>query len=262
MNNKSYLKYLNRILIVIFSVIALLLSINSSEDLEFSEFHKDNFVNLRISSTYYSCNQTETGMYLDYDENNCISEGVIFEATASGLSVKSVDGLTYTLTAAHFCNVFRNSSDSSGYFSSDLWVTDQTGMNYFGQIVHMDTQSDLCLVSSGMPIDENVSLAKDVPDIGEKIYAISSPLNISEDGILLHFEGFFSGCNSDRVCFFTIPATSGSSGSIVFNSSGDAIGMIQMVPVGFNSVSLGIGRHSISTFLQESSDKTGVDISI
>lgn len=262
MKNKSYLKYLNRILIVIFSVIALLLSINSSEDLEFSEFHRDNFVNLRISSTYYSCSESETGIYSEYDDNSCVNEGVIFEATASGLSVKSVDGVTYTLTAAHFCNVLRNSTDSSGYFSSDLWITDQSGKNYPGNIVHSDYQSDLCLVSSSMIIDENVELASNTPDIGDKIYAISSPLNISEDGILLHFEGFFSGCNSDRVCFFTIPATSGSSGSIVFNSSGEAVGMIQMVPVGFNSVSLGIGQDSISSFLREASEKLDIDVSI
>ena len=71
-----------------------------------------------------------------------------------------------------------------------------------------------------------------------------------------------SGCNSDRICFFTIPATNGSSGSIVFNDRGEAIGMIQMVPVGFDSVSLGIGHSSISDFLHEASEKISINVSI
>jgi len=266
MINKNYLKYLNRVLIVLFSLLALLLSIRSSDYLtDDREFHKENFVNLRISASYHVCSdesEYDTSDIFGYPEESCLDTGVIFEGTASGLSLKTVNGLTYTITAAHFCNAYISHSDDDGYFSSDLWVTDQSGKNYYGEIVYSDQYSDLCLISSSMPIDDDIKLARSDPEIGERIYAISSPLNISEDGILLHFEGFFSGCNSDRICFFTVPATSGSSGSIVFNTKGEAVGMIQMVPVGFDSVSLGIGYRSISSFLQTASERLSIDVSI
>mgnify|MGYP002876072774 CR=1 FL=1 len=262
--NKPYLKYLNRILIVIFSVIALLLTVNSSEELERQEFHKKNFVNLRISTSYFSCVEEieETSEEVDLSLSGCIDQGILYESTASGLSIKTVNGKTYTLTAAHFCEVFRSDLSSLGYLSSDMEITDSLGNNYDSEIVYLDRSSDLCLVSSFAPIEDDIQLAKDIPEVGEKIFALSSPLSMSGDGVLLHFEGFFSGCNSDKICFYTIPATSGSSGSIVFNNDGEAIGMIQMVPIGFDSVSIGIGRDSIENFLSSASEALSIDLSI
>ncbi len=260
--NKSYIKYLNRALIVVFTLIALVLSIKSSDNLEDVDFQKDNFVNLKIKSELYACiGNGDTGSISSL-EDICINTGTLSESTASGLSIKSVDGKTYTLTAAHFCSVYVNQSVDLGVIMSQVWIVNNEGQTFRGEIVYSDDSSDLCLVSSSMPLEEDIELASSLPVTGEKIYAISSPLSISEDGVLLHFEGFFSGCNSKRICFYTIPATHGSSGSIVFNENGKAIGMIQMVPVEFDNVSIGIGRDTISEFLREASRQLYVDVSI
>ena len=260
--NRSYIKYLNRALVVVFTIIALVLTINSSDSLEEVDFQKDNFVNLKIRSELYACLGNQDTGDISNLEDICIHAGTLSETTASGLSIKRVDGKTYTLTAAHFCSVDVNQSIDVGIVTSEIWLVNNQGKMYQGDIVYVDESTDLCLVSSDMPLEEDIVLSDSLPETGDKIYAISSPLSISKDGVLLHFEGFFSGCNSRRICFYTIPATHGSSGSIVFNESGQAIGMIQMVPVEFDSVSIGIGSDTISEFLREASRQLSVNVSI
>ena len=101
MINKNYLKYLNRVLIVLFSLLALLLSIRSSDYLtDDREFHKENFVNLRISTSYHLCDTGEDQLsnpFGNYEES-CTDTGVVFEGTASGLSIKRVDNTTLVIS--------------------------------------------------------------------------------------------------------------------------------------------------------------------
>ena len=75
----------------------------------------------------------------------------------------------------------------------------------------------------------------------------------------LHFFGKFSGCNSRDVCFYTIPAAPGSSGSLVLNQHNRIIGMIQMTAIGFNSMSMGVGVKTIKEFLENAEQETGID---
>jgi len=92
-----------------------------------------------------------------------------------------------------------------------------------------------------------------MPKIGEKVYSIEAPMGIRPKGVSLHFEGIYSGCQSRARCFFTIPSESGSSGSLILNSDGEIVGMIQMTIIDFNAVSIGVGVESIRSFLEEAS---------
>tara|TARA_Y100000310_G_C20571946_1_gene758497 strand:+ start:519 stop:1148 length:630 start_codon:yes stop_codon:yes gene_type:complete len=189
---------------------------------------------------------------------------LLFQATASGLIVKSDDKHSYVLTAAHFCDVTLSieSFYPSEAIDSEMWVSTTSETNSIGDVVLFDHDSDLCLIRTKVHKKAKTIEFSEMPDIGDKIYAISSPLNISENGVLLHFEGFFSGCDPYGLCFYTIPATHGSSGSIVFNRSGKAIGMIQMIPSEFDSVSMGAGYHDIKKFLKKAESMLDVKFSI
>ena len=92
------------------------------------------------------------------------------------------------------------------------------------------------------------------------VFAISAPSGIHEKYVYLHFEGIFSGCNSSDVCFYTIPAAPGSSGSLVLNEHNRIIGMIQMTTTGFNSLSMGVGIKTIKNFLKTASEETNVKL--
>ena len=127
------------------------------------------------------------------------------------------------------------------------------------KIIYSDATSDLCILESDLPIKREIELSYSSPDLGEEIYSISAPLGIHDEDVYLHFFGKFSGCNSRDVCFYTIPAAPGSSGSLVLNQHNRIIGMIQMTAIGFNSMSMGVGVKTIKEFLENAEQETGID---
>ena len=260
-SDRDKIRSLLKITILLFSLFACFVAIKTSTFLNRKELHKENFVNVKIivASTY--CKKP---IIID-KTGSCVGfESVILEASASGIAIKTIDNDTYILTAAHFCEEVINEDidDESNKFTvTDIWATGYDEIPTLASVVNIDEKSDLCLLKSSMLRVDTVKFSP-VPQIGEKVYTIASPLDISEDGILLHFEGFFSGCDSSDLCFYTIPATFGSSGSIVFDRRGRAIGMIQMVPRRFDSISMGTGYISIKEFLKNSSNRLNVDLDI
>ena len=234
-------KLLLKINVVLFSILAIIVALNTSVYLDRKNVHEENFVNIRITKTYSPSDTSDPETLLDNIE--------IYEGTASGLAIKTLDSKTYIITAAHLCDAF-SSGPKDLESETKITITDIDSVLHEGDIIFISEEPDLCLIASNMQKVETIQFSE-MPDVGDKVYAISSPLEISQDGVLLHFEGFFSGCDENNICFYTIPATNGSSGSVVFNQSGRAIGMIQMVPSRFNSVSMGSGYHLIDSFLKE-----------
>ena len=224
-----------------------MMSINSTHFLNIKDLPEENFFN--ISITQFLVKKCEdTG-------DDCDSEEVlVMEGTASGVGILSRNDITYVLTADHFCHPgeFYFMSTVNDKIESDIWVTNDKGVTYIAEIVYSDAQKDLCLLSTKAYIKNNISLSGFKPEIGEKVYAVSAPYGIHEKGVSLHFEGIFSGCDEGDMCYYTIPATGGSSGSLVFDSKGRIIGMIQMTTMGFKAISLGVGSDTIRQFLIES----------
>ena len=144
--------------------------------------------------------------------------------------------------------------------TTNLKISDLHDSSVDGEILYIDHQYDLCLVSSENLDVRDINLASAYPSLGEKVYAIADPKTLSDKGVSLHFEGSFSGCDDRDLCYFTLPATFGSSGSIVLNDKNEIVAMIQMVPRDFDSISLGIGISSIRSFLSRASQEIGVDL--
>ena len=244
-------KLLLKINVVLFSILAIIVALNTSVYLDRKNVHEENFVNIRITKTYSPTDTSDPETLLDNIE--------IYEGTASGLAIKTIDSETYIITAAHFCVAF-SSGPKDLESDTRITITDTDSKMHEGDIIFISEEPDLCLIeSSSLKKVETIQFSV-MPAVGDKVYAISSPLEISQDGVLLHFEGFFSGCDENNICFYTIPATNGSSGSVVFNQRGRAIGMIQMVPSRFNSVSMGSGYHLIDSFLKEASLYLNIDL--
>ena len=243
-------KLLLKINVVLFSILAIIVALNTSVYLDRKNVHEENFVNIRITRTYAPFDTADLETLLDNIE--------IYEGTASGLAIKTVDNETYIITAAHLCDAFTPGPEDLEP-ATKITITDIDSAMHEGNILFTSADPDLCLIGSDMQKVETIQFSE-MPAVGDKVYAISSPLAISKDGVLLHFEGFFSGCDENNICFYTIPATNGSSGSVVFNQRGRAIGMIQMVPSRFNSVSMGSGYHLIDGFLKEAALYLDIDL--
>ena len=195
--------------------------------------------------------------------NNCdIDEVYTSSSQASGLAFKSINNTTYILTADHFCEDYNPDSIDELGFSDKLYVEDYLGNTWADAIVvAQDPLTDLCLVSSkNMRNVKRIKLAKEMPQMGEDVFAISEPLGIGPDGTALHFTGKFSGCDNDGICYFSIPATFGSSGSVILNDNGEMVGMIQKAVMMLQVMSIGVGAEDIDKFLYKAELKLEIDL--
>ena len=238
------------VIIVIFSVFLL------SKDQKWlkSDLPEENFTSIVMSKTIVV--KCDTGITC---ENNIQIESENI-SSASGLAFTSKDSKTFILTANHFCKPEEHGM--TGYMSeydvidTKIYISDVSGGLWKGKIRYTDARYDLCLLSSDMPNVVDVRVAERMPEIGEKVYAISAPAGFEMKEVGLHFEGIFSGCGYSGNCFYTIPSTFGSSGSVILNIDGDIIGMIQMSPRAFDFTSIGVGVTSVRSFLDDASNST------
>jgi hypothetical protein len=110
-----------------------------------------------------------------------------------------------------------------------------------------------------MPPVKEVKFTSDLPAIGERVFTVSAPLGVSDKGVVLHFEGIFSGCSDSLTCYFTIPTTFGSSGSSIFDSKRRVVGITLRSLIGFESAAMGTSGHEIIDFLNSSQDKFKIE---
>ena len=250
------LKKLLKINILAITLMICAIAVNSSYLLEIKDLPEKNFVNISLTKYITNC---DTKYSSDHDAD-CQGGTMMLNAYASGLAIKSDGRFSYILTAEHFCDPI-SMSDTGHTMSeqpTDFMVTNHAGKSFPADIVYSDSNFDLCIIRSKIKINEVVHLSLKIPKLGEKVYALSAPQGMKENNVTFHFEGSFSGCTSTDLCYFTIPATSGSSGSLVLNKEGNIIGMIQMTIRGFENISMGVGSRTIRQFLNEASDETGI----
>tara|TARA_B100000214_G_C23960776_1_gene625133 strand:+ start:855 stop:1574 length:720 start_codon:yes stop_codon:yes gene_type:complete len=235
-------------------------AIGASKFLFKHDLPSENFVTMEIVATIdIPCQESDTGILYQICEEESIE---IYSTRASGAAISRVNGLTYFLTAEHFCDT----SDLPESVPADLiefvnvqgWIF-KDGKKYPFNVEKTDRASDLCLVSSDYPITEEIEIARKMPDIGERTVTISSPLGISESGVSLHFSGTFSGCNI-HTCFFTIPTISGSSGSPILNHDKEIVSITQKSLIGFPDVAIGISVERIREFISEYEEEQDIDI--
>ena len=263
---KSFVRRNFLINCIILTVISTLLAVGSSKYLFKYELPEENFVTLEISAYFeINCIDMMTSSEISEDEFFECEDGIyeIYRTRASGAVISNQDGKSYILTADHFCDIESNIQGIPPELLSDIQVDrniKKNGKNFKFSIIKQDPLHDLCLIESdGYQVSKPLRLARSMPEIGELTSTISSPLGISERGVSLHFSGTFSGCNLNT-CFFTIPAISGSSGSLVLNYDKEIVGMTQRSLVGFPEVTIGVGVYDISEFILEYENESGNDI--
>jgi len=219
------------------------------------ELHKNNFVMLTLT-------KKTPEMCVDTGCENIMEEHTIMESSASGVVFKKGKDRNYVLTAEHFCNAKVQFEDSlpENFFNNIIQVQDISGEVWDTQLIYYDPSYDLCLLATDKKITKEIKFAKSMPEIGEKVFAISAPMGLYAKNVSLHFEGLFSGCDVNKMCFFSIPAVGGSSGSLVYNKDGKVISMIQMAVVNFHSLSMGVDISQIRNFLETASEETGIEL--
>lgn len=235
--------------VILLVILSFIVTVNTSAWRQ-KKLPEDNFVNIIMMKSVF--------IHCDDSDLDCTYPGEYMKlggATATGFAVKSIDGSTFIITASHFC------SSETGYerklqsqnIETDITAFDIYGSGWSSKIVFEDIDLDLCLLESKIPHTKDIKLATAMPERGERIYSLSAPYGISAQNVVLQFEGFFSGCESNQRCFFTIPATSGSSGGLIFNDKNEIIGMIQMSTINFESIAIGPDISVMRDFLTRAS---------
>ena len=257
-------KYLGKFSILLSCILLTVISITvaiSSKDLLFTyKLPVRNFVTLSAVISYLSdCEPHDTG----YRTEEC-GDYEIHNSRASAAAIDSVDGVTYFLTAAHFCEVQEALDISQQMFQGNTgyrFEIIKDGERIPFEILKYNKSNDLCMISSEeYDIDAGLIVSDDMPEVGETVRSISSPLGIAENGVNFHFSGIFSGCNA-FMCFFTVPAISGSSGSLILNQDDEVVGMTQRSLIGFPEVAIGVGNDDIVKFIREFESDFGIELS-
>jgi len=141
------------------------------------------------------------------------------------------------MSAAHVCH-----PEMDGSFVPGHWMFQ--AIDVFGNIslmmpVYIDIDHDICIWISSRPSSSWLAIAPSEVKLNEKIYAIAYPLGVYSPGVSLRFEGYYGGITESEENIYTMPATHGSSGGLIFNSKNEIVGIISKAIVGFESLTLG-----------------------
>lgn len=240
------------VIICLVPIVVIPLIPSAVEYVEEARYPEDNFVKIYLVSMS-DIEFSDTGMMEGYPD--------VYEGQASGMAIASSGDKTYVLTADHFCENFEEMSitESTINLGSILTIYDFQGNQWDAEIVMQDSSKDLCLIETDMPISREISVADRMPDIGDTVYSVASPLGIGGNSAVPHFNGQYSGCDG-FTCYFTLPAAPGSSGSLILNGRGEIVGMTQMATHYMQDVAMGVGVYSIRRFLTRAESELEIDL--
>ena len=176
-------------------------------------------------------------------------------STGSGAVVARTDEGSYVLTAGHVCS-FEKEMQLASEFSDSKVLVQMRSVNfslgeYVSDIISMDDTIDTCLLFARNLYTTRV--AKIAPystslEPGERVYNVAAPVGIFYKDVVPLLEGFFMG-NRDTRAYYSVPAMGGSSGSPIFNSDNEIVGMIHSVNVYFPVVSVSPPLKELRAFI-------------
>lgn len=173
---------------------------------------------------------------------------------ASGAVVETVNGRAI-ITAGHACIprvvekiTYKNVTITSTSKFDIKVIFPLTGKMHVVEISKLDTANDLCLLKAQGALPMGLRIAKNKPILGEAVKTYSAPLGISSPGMILNFDGRYSG-ESKLGAFYTLPTRKGASGSVVLDENYRGVGIITSAVNGIEAVGIGAGHGALRKFL-------------
>lgn len=214
--------------------------------------HLDSFVSVNINATH-------TGRSLCIVPS-CPDEIVNAIYMGSGVSVakKSSKDTSLILTAGHVCENYFTVPEElrkrSLYVSSvrSISVTDYSGHEHSAAILVIDSVNDMCLLE----VEGEIRPARigSRPKTGDEVFNESAPLDISYPNAVPILGGFYCGSaevyKDLNMSLYSVPGAPGSSGSPIFDSDGELIGILTKVVSTFDNISLGPNYDSMKEFIK------------
>jgi len=183
--------------------------------------------------------------------------GDIVRSRGSGAVIGHGQGMSHILTAAHVCQHRRAEGILLGgvpytyRYVERVNIVDYYGNTRPGLVLGVDEENDLCLITVPGQWTDAVPLAGEMPEMGEEVQNMAAPMGIFSPGMVLMFDGRYSGTDNDGDSFFTIPSYAGSSGSAIVNEAGELVGVIHSATVNFYNIALASSVYEVEDFLAE-----------
>ena len=197
------------------------------------------------SFVYLESTMDITREYCDEEEKNCknYSESV-HSALGSGMTITK-GGKIYVLTAGHICapQAYDPYLKIIGHLGR---VTNKLhGIGYHGntsefKILAIDKEKDVCILQAKTNwMSPGVKLAHKLPNPGSRVYMASAPFGIFEPGLILIYNGYLAGSDSDGDIVVSMPTRPGTSGSAILDKKGRVIGVIHSAFSAMETVGIG-----------------------
>ena len=157
--------------------------------------------------------------------------------TGSAIVVEQGENWSWAMSAGHVC--YPEVTDNLIMWT-DVWMT--MAFNFHGEyepifMVALDQVHDICVFRIPMTNLPAVPLAKEMPNIGDKVFLGAYPLGVYNPGHVPFFEGYYAGVLEGRASY-TIPVTGGASGGGVVNKDGELLGVVSLAIEGFENITL------------------------
>ena len=159
------------------------------------------------------------------------------QISGSGVIVESDDEESWAVSAGHVC--YPEPEDQLVMWN-EIWMMmgfDMEGRYEPVMMIALDQVHDICVFRIPMGGLPSVPLAKEAPNIGDKVWLGAFPLGVYSPGHVPFFEGYYAGILDNRASY-TIPVTGGASGGGVVNSDGELLGVVSMAIEGFENITL------------------------
>ena len=181
----------------------------------------------------------------------------VYRSSASGFIIKTTDYGAYGITAAHVCKRKLPITDPPLKSSANYKITTVEGKTFKAKVLSYDMSTDICMIFVPKMTDKDtavIKIAKKAPEPGDRIYNIAAPAGIFVPGMVPIFEGRFNGV-AERLAFYSMPAMPGSSGSVLLNEKGEAVGVLHSVYIRFPEIVLSCTYEELRDFVNYNLNK-------
>lgn len=180
-------------------------------------------------------------------------------SSASGFVYKRDNEGAYVVTAAHVCEdsglkAFLRSTPGTEIVSKQFDVINIDNERYSFTSLKYDMSIDVCVGYVYSLNKPAVTVSRVHPRPGDIVYNLAAPIGIFNENAIPIMDGYYIGV-SDNIAQYSVPAAGGSSGSPLFNSRGELIGLIHSVYVRFPFITLSPTYNQLIGFINAHSDK-------
>ena len=175
-----------------------------------------------------------------------------YVGVGSGFVVKITYKGSYVVTAAHVCLASKRlRANPKLKLLTKLKVETLSGRYFKARVLDYNSKIDACMMFiEDMVSDvEEVSIASNGPEEGDKVFNIASPYGIHNYNIVPLFEGRYIGRTVEDD-MYAFPAGPGSSGSMILSEKGELIGMLHSVYIRMNDIVLSTRYDDLKQFIK------------